>query len=69
MVGVKANSGVYAALRSAGGFALNMLDKEDKGLVFAFFKPAKIENGQLSGQGFTRRGNGAPILDAALAAV
>jgi flavin reductase (DIM6/NTAB) family NADH-FMN oxidoreductase RutF len=69
VVGVKADSGVYAALKSAGGFALNMLGKEHKGLAFAFFKPAKIENGQLSGQGFTRGGNGAPILDAALGAV
>ena len=33
------------------------------------YGPAKIENGQLSGQGFTRGGNGAPILDAALGAV
>jgi flavin reductase (DIM6/NTAB) family NADH-FMN oxidoreductase RutF len=69
VVGVKADSGVYAAWKSAGGFALNMLGKEHKGLAFAFFKPAKIENGQLSGQGFTRGGNGAPILDAALGAV
>ena len=69
VVGVKADSGVYAALKSAGGFALNMLGKEHKGLAFTFFKPAKIENGQLSGQGFTRGGNGAPILDAALGAV
>lgn len=64
VVGVKADSGVYAALKSAGGFALNMLGKEHKGLAFACFKPAKIENGQLSGQGFTRGGDGAPILDA-----
>jgi len=69
VVGVKADSGAYAALKSAGSFALNMLGKEHKGLAFAFFKPAKIENGQLSGQGFTRGGNGAPILDAALGAV
>ena len=68
-VGVKADSGVYAALKSAGGFALNMLGKEHKGLAFAFFKPARIENGQLSGQGFTRGANNAPILDAALGAV
>lgn len=69
VVGVKADSAVYAALKSAGGFALNMLGKEHKSLAFAFFKPTKIENGSLSGQAFTRANNGAPILDAALGAV
>jgi flavin reductase (DIM6/NTAB) family NADH-FMN oxidoreductase RutF len=58
--GGEADSSVYAALKSAGGFALNMLGKDHKGLAFTFFKPAKIENGQLSGQSFTRGGNGAP---------
>ncbi len=69
VVGVKADSAVYAALKSAGGFALNMLGKAHKSLAFAFFKPAKIEDGLLSGQAFTRANNGAPILDAALGAV
>jgi flavin reductase (DIM6/NTAB) family NADH-FMN oxidoreductase RutF len=69
VVGVKADSAVYAALKSAGGFALNMLGKAHKSLAFAFFKPTKIENGLLSGQAFTRASNGAPILDAALGAV
>ena len=54
VVGVKADSGVYAALKTAGTFALNMLGKEHKGLAFAFFKPAKLENGMLSGQSFLR---------------
>jgi flavin reductase (DIM6/NTAB) family NADH-FMN oxidoreductase RutF len=66
---VKTDSGVYAALKSAGCFTLNMLGKADKGLAFTFFKPAKLENGQLSGQAFTRGTNQAPILDAALGAV
>jgi flavin reductase (DIM6/NTAB) family NADH-FMN oxidoreductase RutF len=69
VVGVKADSGAYAALKSASSFTLNMLGKEHKDLAFAFFKPAKIENGQLSGQSFTRGTNHAPILDAALGAV
>lgn len=69
VVGVKADSGACAAVKSAGTFTLNMLGKEHKGLAFAFFKPAKIENGQLSGQTFSRGANNAPILDAALGAV
>src|SRR5579864_1503142 len=52
VVGVKADSGVYAALKATGTFALNMLGKEHKNLAFAFFKPAKLENGMLSGQSF-----------------
>ena len=68
-VGVKADSSAYAAVKSAGGFVLNMLGKEQKGLAFSFFKPAKIEDGAISGQGFTRGANLAPILDAAIGAV
>ncbi len=69
VVGVKADSGVYAALKTAGTFALNMLGKEHKNLAFAFFKPAKLENGMLSGQSFLRGATTSqPILDAAIGA-
>ena len=50
-------------------FALNILGKDHKGLAFTFFKPAKLEDGKLSGQEFHAGANGAPILDAAIAAV
>ena len=50
-------------------FTLNMLGKEHKGLAFTFFKPAALEGGKLSGQDIHKGANGAPILDAALAAV
>ena len=69
VVGVKADSGAYAALKTAGTFALNMLGKDHKNLAFAFFKPAQLADGKLSGQAIHKAGNGAPILDAALAAV
>ena len=46
-----------------------MLGKDQKGLAFTFFKPAKVEDGKLSGQDFHAGANGAPILDAAIAAV
>ena len=47
----------------------NMLGKDAKGVAFTFFKPTKLEDGKLSGQAIHKGGNGAPILDAALAAV
>jgi flavin reductase (DIM6/NTAB) family NADH-FMN oxidoreductase RutF len=69
VVGVKADSGAYALLKQTGTFALNMLGKDGKGPAFTFFKPAKLENGMLSGQGFTRGANGSLILDCAIGAV
>lgn len=68
-VGVKTDSGAYAVVKSSRRFVLNMLGKDAKGLAFTFFKPAKLEDGKLSGQPFRRGANGAPILDAAIGAV
>ena len=69
VVGIKADSGAYKVVKEAGTFALNMLGKDGKGLAFTFFKPAKLEDGKLSGQTFTRGETGAPILDAAIGAI
>ncbi len=69
VVGVKTDSGAYSIVKNTETFTLNMLGKEHKGLAFTFFKPAVLEGGKLSGQAFHKGGNGAPILDAALAAV
>jgi flavin reductase (DIM6/NTAB) family NADH-FMN oxidoreductase RutF len=68
-VGVKADSGAHTVVKGTGRFALNMLGKEHKGLAFTFFKPAKVENGLLSGQAYHSGANGTPILDDAIAAV
>ena len=68
-VGVKADSGAHTVVKGTGRFALNMLGKDQKGLAFNFFKPATLESGKLSGQDFHPGANGAPILDAAIAAV
>ena len=56
-------------MKDAGKFVLNMLGKDAKGLAFTFFKPAKLEDGKLSGQSFHRGTNSAPILDTAIGAV
>ena len=69
VVGVKTDSGAYSIVKGTKAFTLNMLGKEHKGLAFTFFKPAQFEDGKLSGQAVHKGKNGAPILDAALAAV
>jgi flavin reductase (DIM6/NTAB) family NADH-FMN oxidoreductase RutF len=66
---VKADSGAHTVVKGTGRFTLNMLGKDHKGLAFTFFKPAKLEDGKLSGQAFHRGANGTPILDAAIGAV
>jgi flavin reductase (DIM6/NTAB) family NADH-FMN oxidoreductase RutF len=68
-VGVKTDSGVYAATRQSGHFVLNMLGKGQQGTAFTFFKPTELEDGKLSGEPISWAGNGAPILDSAPAAV
>ena len=69
VVAVKADSGAHTVVKGTGKFALNMLGKEHKAVAFTFFKPATVEDGKLSGQEFHAGANGAPILDAAIAAV
>jgi flavin reductase (DIM6/NTAB) family NADH-FMN oxidoreductase RutF len=69
VVGVKTDSGAYSIVKNTKHFTLNMLGKEHKGLAFTFFKPAQFADGKLSGQAVHKGANGAPILDAALAAV
>ena len=69
VVGVKTDSASYAAVKQLRKFALNMLGKDGKGAAFAFFKPAKVEDGKISGFAFHSAGNGAPVLDMAVGAV
>jgi len=69
VVGVKTDSGAYGIVKGTKNFTLNMLGKAHKGLAFTFFKPAALDGGKLSGQDIHKGANGAPILDAALAAV
>ena len=68
-VGIKVDSGSYAAVREAGCFVLNMLGKGQQGAAFTFFKPAELEDGKLSGEEITWAQNGAPILKSAPAAI
>ncbi len=68
-VGVKVDSGAYAAAKHAGHFVLNVLGKGQQGAAFTFFKPAELEDGKLSGEEIAWARNGAPILKSAPAAI
>ncbi len=68
-VGVKADSGAYAALKGAGHFALNMLGKGQQGIAFGFFKPAEKDGHTISGEPYRTGATGAPILENAVASV
>lgn len=69
VVGVKADSGTYAAIKAGRHFALNMLGKDQKALAFTFFRPADVAEGKISGQTYRRGETGAPVLIDALGAV
>ena len=60
VVGVKAASGAYAAIKAGRHFALNMLGKDQKVLAFTFFRPADVADGKTSGQAYRRGETGAP---------
>jgi len=68
-VGIKADSAAYQVVKAAGGFALNMLGKDQKSLAFTFFRPADVTDGKLSGQPYRPGTTGAPILSEAPGAV
>jgi flavin reductase (DIM6/NTAB) family NADH-FMN oxidoreductase RutF len=68
-LGVRPDSGVYAAATATGHFVLNILGKGQQAAAFAFFKPAQLENGKLSGEEIGWAANGAPIIKSAIAAL
>jgi hypothetical protein len=52
---VKTDSGAYATLKASKAFALNMLGKGQGSIAFAFFKPAQVADGKISGHEGARR--------------
>ena len=68
-VGVKADSSAHAVIKSAGRFALNVLGKGQQDQAFAFFKPAAREGDRIGGQPVRTGSTGAPLLEAAPAAI
>ena len=68
-VAVKADSGAHAIVKLSRAFALNVLGKGQQKLAFAFFKPAILEGGKISGEAFRAGTTGAPVLENAVAFV
>ena len=69
-VGVKADSGAHAIIKSSGTFALNVLTKGQNGLAFTFFKSLEREGDSIGGEAFSAgKATGAPILAKAAAFV
>ena len=62
VVGVKADSGAHALIKTAGAFALNVLGKGQQAAAFAFFKPVNREGNRINGEAFRAGITGAPIL-------
>lgn len=69
VVAVKADSGSYEAIKQSRAFALNMLGKGQQKSAFAFFKPAQLADGAISGHAYETGETGAPILSDAPAAI
>ncbi|MGE0747123.1 MAG: flavin reductase family protein [Rhodospirillales bacterium] len=69
VIGVKGDSGARAILEKTQNFALNMLGKGQQNVAFAFFKPAQVEGGKISGEPYRKGSTGAPILENAIASV
>ena len=62
-VGVKADSQIHDIIKTAGNFALNVLDKRQQGAAYAFFKPAERDGQKISGEPFHAGSTGAPVLE------
>lgn len=63
VVGVKADSHAHAVIKKTKAFALNVLGKGQQKAAFAFFKPAELADGKISGESFRAGQTGSPILE------
>lgn len=62
VVGVKADSHAHLVIKKSKAFALNVLGKGQQKAAFAFFKPAELADGKISGEAFRTGETGSPIL-------
>ncbi len=60
VMGVKADSGAHALLKSTGQWALSMLKSGQKDMAYAFFKSTVPEGDTLGGYPFAPAQNGCP---------
>ncbi len=65
-MGVKTDSGLYAALKKSRKIGVNILGKGQDGLAFAFFRPAEAGDGTINGEPYQKgTATGSPLLDSA----
>jgi len=62
VVGVKADSNAHEVIKKSKAFALNVLGKGQQQAAFAFFKPAAVADGKISGESYRDGASGSPIL-------
>lgn len=69
VVGVKADSGAWAAISATRKFALNVLGKGQGEIAFKFFKSVQREGDSIAGESLVAGHSGVPLLVNAAAAV
>lgn len=62
VVGVKADSNAHDVIKESKAFALNVLGKGQQQAAFAFFKPAEVVGGKISGESYRDGVTGSPLL-------
>jgi len=63
MVAVKTGSSVHAVIEKAGAFAVHVVGADQQEIAAAFFQPAEMGNGSLSGYSYVPGdATGAPLL-------
>ncbi len=68
-VAVKADSSANTVVGAAGVFALNVLEKDQQGVAFAFFKPVERTGNKIGDEPLEAGETGVPLLANAAAAV
>ena len=63
MIGVKADSGLHAAMDESGTCAINILSADQQDIAQDFFKPTTVEGNKLNGYAIATGTTGSPILD------
>lgn len=62
-IGVKIDTGIHTITKNSGTFALNIIDKGQPDIAYAFFKPSKKADGKINGKSYSSGVTGSPILD------
>lgn len=62
MVGVKRDSGLYAALRQAGRGIVHVLGADQKDLAGDFFRPTEVKDETINGHPYRLTEQGLPVL-------